>query len=196
MRPDREICTDLMDRAARGDGEAFGSLALAVQDDLYRFGLSQCLRQADAAEATQECFLRAYRQRATWRPGGDVMGWMYGIAMNVVREFRRRNRRLMSGGLELDLLSEADCDRPGAIGSDHEPFERPNGDDFRMQRDELAAALAALPPRQQEAVACRYLMEMSLTQTAQIMGCAEGTIKAAVFAGLANLRKLMRQGKR
>ena len=55
----------------------------------------------------------------------------------------------------------------------------------------LASALAALPPRQREAVACRYLRRMSVRETAATMGCAEGTVKAAVFAALRGLRKSM-----
>ena len=53
----------------------------------------------------------------------------------------------------------------------------------------LANALQALPPRQREAVACRYLRRLSVRETATVMGCAQGTVKAAVFAALATLRK-------
>ena len=191
MRQDRSSCSKLMDKASSGDDAAFGTLAMAVQDDLFRFGLAHSLRHADAAEAVQEVFLRAYAARKSWQVGGDAVSYLYGIAMNVVREFVRRNRRRGGEGLELDSLAGGDCDRPGAIGRGHEALSG-DGDDAR-QRDQLARAMAGLPPRQQEAVACRYLLQMDLRQTADIMGCAEGTVKAAVFAGLANLRKLLKK---
>ena len=51
----------------------------------------------------------------------------------------------------------------------------------------------ALPDRQREAVACRYLRGMTVRETAQAMSVAEGTVKAAVFAALEGLRKAMRR---
>ncbi|MCD6303833.1 MAG: hypothetical protein J7M21_02595, partial [Planctomycetes bacterium] len=48
-----------------------------------------------------------------------------------------------------------------------------------------------MPDRQRETIACRYLRQMSVRQTARVMGCAEGTIKAAALAGLKNLRKAL-----
>jgi RNA polymerase sigma factor (sigma-70 family) len=190
MSLDRTGRTDLMDRAASGDDAAFGQLALDVQDDLYRFALAHGLKGADAAEVTQETFLRAYRARDAWRKGSDVSGWLYGIAMNVVREFHRRNRRRGTEGLELDELAATDCDRPGRIGQSSPDV--PEEVDAAMSKQVLAEALDLLPPRQHEAVVCRFLMGMSLQETADVMGCAEGTIKAAVFAALENLRKILK----
>ncbi len=191
MRQDKTLCTELMDKAASGDDAAFGALALAVQDDLFRFALAHSLRQADAAEVAQETFLRAYRGRTSWRTGSDVMGWLYGIAMNVVREFHRRNSRRTADGVELDTLAGSEAARPsGRTGEEDRPGAAL---DVATRNEVLSAALAKLPPRQQEAVSCRYLLQLSLQETAAIMGCAEGTVKAAVFAGLANLKKIVRQ---
>ena len=164
---------------------------MAVQDDLFRFGLAHGLRHADAAEATQETFLRAYRQKSSWRPGSDAMGWMYGIAMNVVREFRRRNSRRAPEIEELDAMASTDCQRPDGrrAGNDGADAQL----DKVLRKELVEQALTALPPRQQEAVSCRYLLEMSLSETSAIMGCAEGTVKAAVFAALENLRKILKQ---
>ena len=52
----------------------------------------------------------------------------------------------------------------------------------------LRRGLLALPQRQREAVVLRYLEELSVRQTAELMGVADGTVKAAVHAGLRNLR--------
>ena len=172
-----------MDRASRGDDGAFAELAGWVQDDLFRFGLAHGLRRADAAEATQEALMRAYRQRRRWRRGGDAMAWLYGITMNVVREFRRKGRQDAAGGLDLDLLSG----------------ESPGADDAGAEAlGHLAEAVASLPPRQREAVTCRYLRQMSVAETAAAMGCAEGTVKASVSAALRNLRSAIqgRAGRR
>ena len=54
-------------------------------------------------------------------------------------------------------------------------------------------AIQRLPPRQREAVACRYLRQMSIRRTAEAMGCAEGTVKSAVSAALERLRGILQE---
>jgi RNA polymerase sigma-70 factor (ECF subfamily) len=173
QRADR---TRLMDRAAGGDEAAFGRLARCTQDGLYRFALAQLLPGADAAEVVQETLVRAWRGLARWRRGADATAWLYGIAMNVVREMRRRRRRDVPVAIDPELLAADEADSAAVDEADLAA---------------LAAHLAELPPRQREAVTCRYLRQMSVRQTAEAMGCAEGTVKAAVFAALRSLRASM-----
>lgn len=167
----------LMDLAAAGDGDAFGRLALAMQDELFRFALAHGLAAADAAEGVQETLLRAYRGRNRWRSGGRAGPWLLAIAMNVVREFRRKRRGYL-GGIDLEALA---CDAA------------PSRDRQAGRLRPLAAAIDALPPRQREAIACRYLRQMSVRETAAAMGCAEGTVKATASAALANLRQKLKR---
>lgn len=174
----REQITEWMQRASSGDDEAFGSLASAVQDDLFRFGLAFGLKHQDAAEMTQEVLLRAYRRRKRWTTGSDALAWLYGMAMNVARELTRKARRKGTLELNLDVLSLPVTDAEGNA----EVAER-----TRL----LTVALRNLPARQAEAITCRFLRQMSVKDTARVMGCAEGTVKAAVFAGLEKLRKAM-----
>ena len=176
METDRADNTRRMDRASAGDEAAFGELAGRVQDRLFRFALAHGLQYADAAEATQEALLRAFERRETWRAGSDAVAWLYGIAMNVVREFRRSRRRVPPTGIDLAVLAAAPA---------------PPGDAEEAERARLVAGLAALPARQREAVACRFLRQMNVRDAAAAMGCAEGTVKAAVFAALRNLRKAL-----
>ena len=98
MTSNRIHITTWMDQAASGDDAAFGHLADAVQDDLYRFALAHGLRRDDAADAVQETLLRAYRMRSRWRPGGEAMTWLWGICMNVVREARRQAAQRSGAG--------------------------------------------------------------------------------------------------
>jgi RNA polymerase sigma-70 factor (ECF subfamily) len=168
---DHARITALMDRASSGNDEAFGALALAVQDGLFRLALAQGLGRDDAAEATQEVLLRAYSGRSAWRAGSDAVAWLCGIAMNVARECRRRRRR-GTGGLAWVWQDDAGG---------------PDSEQLRL----MIEALNDLPLRQREAVACRYLRRMSVQATARAMGCAEGTVKSAVFAALRRLREIL-----
>ena len=168
---------ELMQAASSGRTEAFGELALQVQDRLYRFALGQGLSRGQAGEATQETLLRAYKGRSQWRTGSSAMSWLYGIAMNVIREQRRKLKKAPLG-LDVELPD---------VAGDPSTVE----DDRTERLSVLGAALGQLPDRQREAVSCRYLRELSVHETAEIMGVAEGTVKAATAAGMKKLREIM-----
>jgi RNA polymerase sigma-70 factor (ECF subfamily) len=184
MPPDRTRINALMDRAAAGDHDTFGLLASAVQDELFRLALAHGLRRDDAAEATQETLLRAYAGRRKWNRGGDAMAWLCGILVNVAREHHRRQRpRSMvwgdPGGRQAVDWGGPATDRDDSWGAE----------DLRQ----LKEAIHRLPPRQRETIACRYLRGMSLRQTAEVMGCAEGTVKSAVSSALERLREILQK---
>jgi RNA polymerase sigma factor (sigma-70 family) len=61
-----------------------------------------------------------------------------------------------------------------------------------MSWDNLMEAVAELPSRQREVIACRYLRRMTVRETAEAMGFAEGTVKSAVSAALDKLRDRLR----
>jgi len=173
MALERSLADALMARAAGGERDAFAQLAELAGPVLYRFCQAHLPphMRGEAEDARQECLLRAWRRRKSFRKGGAAMTWLLGIAMNVVRE-RRRRRPMVS-------LEAADPPQAQAAG----------GDD-RLEL--LAAAIEKLPPRQREAVTCRFLRGMSIAETAAVMGCAEGTVKAAVFKAIASLGRMMR----
>ena len=172
----------LMEQASSGDDVAFGTLAREVQDELFRLAGALGLRRDDAAEATQEALLRAYANRSRWKPGTDAMPWLCGIAVNVARESRRREKRK---ALFLRLAWQEASGREAEIQM--APGDGLDGERARLVGD----AMACLPERQREAVACRYLRRMSIRETALAMGCAEGTVKSAVSAALERLRTVL-----
>lgn len=176
---DRSQNNVYMQRARSGDRAAYGALAAATQDELYRLALANGLQQEDAADAVQEALVRAFERRDGWRPGFDASAWLCGFLVNICRE-RHRDRRRRTA-LPLDECSDAVCGSDGPASGPWAP----------EQLQQLMAALAELPSRQREAVACRYLRRMSIRQTAEVMECAEGTVKSAVSAGLERLREIM-----
>jgi RNA polymerase sigma factor (sigma-70 family) len=187
MLVDRTRINALMDQASSGDDGAFGSLASTVQDELFRFALAQGLRREDASEATQEALMRAYSGRVEWRSGSDVMAWLRGITVNVVRECHRKRRRqkiIWLGLIKSEAPAEAAVDE--VAGND------------RLQAEQLQCLIEAvkgLPPRQREAIACRYLRRMSIRETAAAMDCAEGTVKSAVASALQRLRDILEKNR-
>ena len=175
----------VIEAARRGDRAALAQLLRGLQDPWYRLCLGM-LRDADlAAEAVQETGLRFLKQVAGFRGESQLRTWSLGIAINVVREMKRRRGRYLSG-------SAGDGDDLAATQDD--PGLPP---ELRCELgeacDALRLTLAQLPDRQREAVVLRYFEDLSVEETARVMGCAAGTVKATVHQALRSLRIRMKQ---
>lgn len=186
---DRHQCGQWMDRSAGGDAQAFNLLARAAQDELFRLALRRGLCDADAAEVVQETLTRAYQGRDRWRAGADAAAWLCGIAGNVVHELFRRRRYAAEPASAMQFDGGDDVTFTLADPSDGAAEIVSRADDA----EQLRLAIAALPDRQREAICLRFLQQQSVRETAQTMGCAEGTVKAAVFAAMESLRKALGQ---
>jgi RNA polymerase sigma-70 factor (sigma-E family) len=76
-----------------------------------------------------------------------------------------------------------------------EPPDRPAGRDLADERIVLLRALTTLPPTQRAAVVLRYWEDLSIAETAAVLGVREGTVKSSASRGLAALREIL-QGSR
>ena len=132
--------------------------------------LTRCLR-GDVAEAegiVQEAFLKAWEKRADLRDEGAFKSWLYTIALNVLRQRKRKLRPLASDSVD------AVCGRPTP--------ERQAAD-----REDLARVLAALdglPEDQREAVLLVRMENLKFREAADVLGVPENTVKTRVRRGL------------
>ncbi|QOV90994.1 RNA polymerase sigma factor [Humisphaera borealis] len=176
MRSPRTI-----EAARGGDKLALTTLLRGLQDPWYRFCLG-LLRDPDlATDAVQETGLRFLKQISGFRGDSQLRTWSLGIAINVVREMKRRRQRHASGSSEATTdLAETVGDPAPSVGTSAE---------FVETREVLRQTLADLPDRQREAVVLRFFEDLSVEETASLMGCAAGTVKATVHQALRSLRK-------
>lgn len=162
--------------ARRGERDAQARLLGAMQDHWFRFCSSQLRDSHRAEDATQETAIRVLQSLAKFDGRSSFKTWSFGIALNVCRESRRKSQR--NGGIDLSMAAEP------AVP------ESPQGEAMEAGEElaTLHALLATLPDRQREVVALRYFESMSVEETAHAMQCAEGTVKATLFAALRALR--------
>ena len=146
----------------------FEDFFAASYDRVRRTLALVCGDIAAAEDAAQEAFARAYRRWRRIRTMDRPDGWVYVVAVNVLRR-RRRGR--------IDALHA----EPTTV-----PSQSEDGIDLR-------SALLALPQRQREAVVLRFLGDMSVEQVADAMRCSPGTVKSTVHAALANLRVQLKE---
>lgn len=161
-------------RARRGRADAQAALIDAMQDVWYRYSLSMLRDPELARDAAQETALRFLSSLKRYKGESTLKTWSLGIATNVCRE-RRRQRNHQSIATE-----------PGRPDTAPGPHQRA---EHREQRDRLLRVLSDLPDRQREAVALRYLEQLTVREAATAMGCAEGTVKATLSQALRSLRQ-------
>ena len=154
----------------RADHEAgFEAFVAARSDDLLRVGFLLTNDRGHAEDLVQTALLKAYRH---WgRIAGDD-AWPYVRKVLVTSAASWRRRRPTS-----EIVSLPAHDVP-----------EPDQTDVLAERDRMATALAALPPRMRAVLVLRYGEDLSEAATAAALGCSVNTVKSQTTRGLARLR--------
>jgi RNA polymerase sigma-70 factor (ECF subfamily) len=165
--------------AQRGDRAALAILLRELEDPWYRFSLSLLGDGERAREAVQETGLRFLKTLPGFRGESRLQTWSLGIALNVVREMRRKARPMADHGQQYLAAATAERQAPQSPLSQAEHSEH---------TQKLREVLHDLPERQREAISLRFFEELSVEETARAMNCAEGTVKATVHQALRSLK--------
>jgi len=133
---------------------------------------------ADAEEAAQDAFVKAYRALWRFRPGAPFRPWLLRIVANEARNRRRsagRRAALALRAAQVPSGEAAPSPEAALLGAE--------------RREELLAALNRLPENDREAIACRYLLDLSEADTAAALGVRPGTVKSRLSRALERLRE-------
>jgi RNA polymerase sigma factor (sigma-70 family) len=168
----------LVERARRGDPAAYEALVRAHQDIAFRTACLLAGSSADAEEAAQEAFVKAWRALPRFRTGAPFRPWLLTIVANEARNRRRAAGR--RAGLALRAAAERTS---GGAAPSPEAALLAGG-----EREALLGALVALDERDQAVIACRYLLDLSERETADVLGCRPGTVKSRLSRALERMR--------
>jgi RNA polymerase sigma-70 factor (ECF subfamily) len=166
-----------IERARQGDRPAAAALLHALQDPWFRLCRSLLRNEEAAREATQETALRFLRDLPRFRADSSISTWSMGIAINVVREMRRSTDA---------ARVQAHLPRGPAPGGTISP---PEAAEATEQQDRVRVILMDLTDRQREVIVLRFFESLNVQETAAVMGCAVGTVKATAHQALRILRK-------
>ncbi len=159
----------------------FGQLMRLHQRRVYRLLLGM-LRDPEAADTlTQECFLRAWRKRASFRGEAAVGTWLVRIAVNLAHDHARNRRLAFWRRL---FFAPAEDARAQA---EQLPSLRAGPEQALLARQELGAVwsvVEALPQRQKAVFLLRFVEEMSLDEIAATLGLRLGSVKSHLFRAL------------
>ncbi|HEY3117457.1 MAG TPA: sigma-70 family RNA polymerase sigma factor [Chloroflexota bacterium] len=173
-------------RAAReGDQDAFQRLVERYEVAAFNVALHTLRDRDEAADATQDAFLSAYRAIGQFR-GGSFRAWLMRIVTNACLDIRRRAKRRPTSSL--DALVEQIGEAPWADPTADDP------EDITLSRERHAviqAALSALPDEQQLAIVLVDIQGFSYEEAAQALDCAVGTVRSRLARGRVRVRDLL-----
>ena len=143
---------------------------------------------ADAADITQEAFVKAYRSLGSFRLEASFYTWLYRIAMNLAIDFTRKRRRLEKNGFDEGIATRND---DGSIAEAHVE----DGPSRQLERKQLFGrimdAMAHLPEDQRQVILLRELEGLQYKEIAEVMGIPEGTVMSRLFYARKKLQKLL-----
>lgn len=172
-------------RAAAGDADAFEQLVVLYQPQVYRLAYRMTNHPEDAADLTQEIFLKAWTNLEKFEFKSAFSTWLYRLASNLCIDFLRNSRRKPSVPLTFE---DADGEEQRIEVID----PAPQPEDALLaaeQQEQLNAAMQDLEPEHRQILTLRVVNDLSYTDIAEILGIKEGTVKSRIARAREKLRK-------
>lgn len=164
-------------RAGRGDKEAFDQLIRRHQGPVFRLCWSMTGNRADAEDATQEAFVRAYQSLSRFDASRPFGPWLRGIAGKVCLQLLRRRSVREDRQLSLEA-SPVDPPAPAASESS-------------QLADRAVAALGRLDETYRLPLVLFYLEDASVAEVAQALGLTPGAVRVRLHRGREKLREML-----
>jgi RNA polymerase sigma-70 factor (ECF subfamily) len=175
---------ELVELAKGGDVGAYGELVERYREVAFRTAYLIARNAADAEDAAQDAFVKAFYALGRFRSGEPFRPWVLRIASNEAR-----NRRRSAG--RRDRLAERLAERRGPGDAAPSPDAVAVAVEARAA---LLSAMDALPERDRTVIAYRYLLDLSEAETAAVLGVRPGTVKSRLSRALARLRESLPPG--
>lgn len=177
----------LIKQAKRGDRHAFGKLVQQFQSRILALAYDLMGNYADASDLAQDAFIRAFNRITTFEERARFSTWLYRITVNLAMDTHRKRKRRPTTSFENvmhDGTPPADPDSMILQPTDH--LER------KELRNHIDMALDNLTHNQRTATVLKYFHYYNCREIAEIMGCAEGTVRIHLHRALKHLRKALK----
>ncbi len=174
---------ELVAKSISGDAESFNQLVLRWERPIYALAYRTIGREEDARDVCQETFLRAFRALPGFRGQAKFSSWLYRIALNLCRDWIRRERRtpVVQPPEDVDLLELAAAAEPS------ESIEE------LVARKDLSRlverAMTLLPEEQRTAIVLKEYHGLTFQEIADLSNCPLSTVKTRLYQGLTVLRR-------
>jgi len=173
------VPSELVERSARGDRQAFAALVEQVYPRGLRFAQHMLGNREDAEEALQDSFVRVYDNLSRFQPDTKFAPWFFRILANRCRTLAAKRKR------HREVIDYSDAPPDGM-------FEDRSGFEWRA---EVELALATLPEEQREAFLLRHVEDMSYEDMANITGTRPATLRMRVSRACEALRVSLQEAE-
>jgi RNA polymerase sigma factor (sigma-70 family) len=168
---------ELVGLARDGDVRAYEELVERYRDIAFRTAWLMTRSSAEAEDAAQEAFVKAYYAMPRFRPGAPFKPWILRIVANEAKNRGRSARRREALALRAAAADPGDAvPSPEAAALEHE------------ERRELLEAIGRLPERDRLVLGYRYFLDLSEAEMADALDCRPGTVKSRLSRATAHLR--------
>ena len=150
---------------------------------IYRFIYSKVGNREEAEDLTSQVFIKAVRSIDNSRDAASIQSWLFQVARTTIADHWRSFYQLRAHSL--DELLEAGWEGP----AERDPPPR-----IAAPQDRVARLLEHLPEHYREVLTCRFLLNLSIKETAQRMGLSEANVKVLQFRALKKAGRLELEG--
>jgi len=174
---------ELVARSIGGDNDSFNELILRWERPIFALAYRTIGREEDARDVCQETFLRAFRALPGFRGQAKFSSWLYRIALNLCRDWIRRERRaqVVQAPETVDIIEMAAALEPSETVED------------LVTRKDLARAveraMVTLPEEQRTAIVLKEYHGLTFQEIADMLDCPLSTVKTRLYQGLTVLRR-------
>ncbi len=159
-----------------GNVNDFEKLVTAYEKNVYNLALRMVGDPDDAADITQETFIKAYRALGSFRGDSKVSSWLYRIASNVCLDFLRSRSRRAQVPLSFENEdAEGEIELPDMSQNPEKVLMK------KLSKEAVRRGMEKLPPKQRQILVLRELCGLSYAELAQTLSVEEGTVKSRIF---------------
>ncbi len=173
-----------MQRAKKGETAAFEQIVTAYERRIYALALRSTGSEADAADLTQEVFLRAWRSLNSFRGESTVSTWLYRITMNICIDFSRKK-----AFQTVPLADEEGTELP--LPDTRVAYSPEAALEGRELSNELQTALGQLTEEHRQVILLRDVSGLSYQEVGKLLSLEEGTVKSRLARARRKLRSIL-----
>ena len=177
----------LIKRAQNGDTAAFEELIYKYDRQVLNIAASFRNNTEDAKDIYQEVFLKVYKGLKNFQFKSEFSTWLYRITANVCITNKSKQERHNTDSLDRQYGSEEDSATLGdSIAGDSSTDKQAVSSDLA---EHIKKAVEKLPPQQKLALTLKYYQGFKIKEIAEMLNCAEGTVKRYLFTAANKLRE-------
>jgi RNA polymerase sigma-70 factor, ECF subfamily len=165
----------LLERCRQGDAQAFETLFRKYQTYVYNISLGMLGNGEDAADITQETFLRLHRNLKSFRGDASFSTWLYRVAVNLcITELRRRGRS------KFQFLEDVAHDEDATLTEEMGPSPD-EAIQLEEERRVVHQVLRTLPPDYRAIMVLRHFQQLAYEEIAEVLGLSLSQVKTRLF---------------